>query len=154
LQGHSDWIRDITISGDGHFLASGGNDRSIILWDLQSMRMIQVMREHEHVVESVAFAVTEAQEQVIEKALSNKIVAGGGQVGNAGAERRIKFLLSGSRDRTVRMWEAHSGTMLMIFSSHDNWVRGVRFHPTGKYAVSVSEDKTLRLFDIEVSNIN
>jgi platelet-activating factor acetylhydrolase IB subunit alpha len=116
--------------------------------------MIQVMREHEHVVESVAFAVTEAQEQVIEKALSNKIVAGGGQVGNAGAERRIKFLLSGSRDRTVRMWEAHSGTMLMIFSSHDNWVRGVRFHPTGKYAVSVSEDKTLRLFDIEVSNIN
>lgn len=31
---------------------------------------------------------------------------------------------------------------------HDNWVRGALFHPGGKYIISVSDDKTLRVWDI------
>jgi len=30
---------------------------------------------------------------------------------------------------------------------HDNWVRSVLFHPGGKYLVSCSDDKTLRIWD-------
>jgi len=30
---------------------------------------------------------------------------------------------------------------------HDNWVRSVVFHPGGKALVSVSDDKTLRVWD-------
>ena len=30
---------------------------------------------------------------------------------------------------------------------HDNWVRGVVFHPGGKAIISVSDDKTLRVWD-------
>ena len=32
---------------------------------------------------------------------------------------------------------------------HDNWVRGLVFHPGGKYILSASDDKTLRLWDIK-----
>lgn len=31
---------------------------------------------------------------------------------------------------------------------HDNWVRGLRFHPAGKYLLSVADDKTLRVWAI------
>lgn len=31
---------------------------------------------------------------------------------------------------------------------HDNWVRGVVFHPGGKYLLSASDDKTLRVWDV------
>ena len=31
---------------------------------------------------------------------------------------------------------------------HDNWVRGLVFHPGGKYVVSAADDKTLRIWDI------
>ncbi|RLN51912.1 hypothetical protein BBJ28_00002200 [Nothophytophthora sp. Chile5] len=179
--GHSDWVRAVAVSDDGLFLASCGNDRSILFWDLQHMRVLQSIREHEHVVESVVFAKS-AQEQLIERAHAKKLAATGAfafptggsspassssgsaagepsgavaMVGvstpaAAGQPRRVKFLLSGSRDRTVRLWEAFSGMQLMLFASHENWVREVRFHPSGKYAISAAEDKTVRVFDIEV----
>lgn len=31
---------------------------------------------------------------------------------------------------------------------HDNWVRGVLFHPSGKLLLSVGDDKTLRVWDL------
>ncbi len=32
---------------------------------------------------------------------------------------------------------------------HDNWVRGLLFHSGGKFIVSASDDKTLRIWDIK-----
>jgi platelet-activating factor acetylhydrolase IB subunit alpha len=31
---------------------------------------------------------------------------------------------------------------------HDNWVRALSFHPTGKYLLSASDDKTIRVWDL------
>lgn len=173
--GHTDWVRDVAVSHDGLYLASCGNDRSILFWDLPHMRILQSIREHEHVVESVVFAKA-GQEQVIEKIYAKKLAATGhfspangssfAEVNNRVTDstagepsgvavvskptiRRMKILLSGSRDRTVRLWEAFTGTQLIVFASHENWVREVRFHPSGKYALSAGEDKTIRVFDIE-----
>ncbi|UYV66932.1 PAFAH1B1 [Cordylochernes scorpioides] len=43
-------------------------------------------------------------------------------------------------------WEQNA---LEIKVGHDNWVRGVKFHPGGKYIVSAADDKTLRVWDIQ-----
>ena len=34
-------------------------------------------------------------------------------------------------------------------SGHDNWIRGVVFHPGGKFILSASDDKTLRVWDTQ-----
>lgn len=36
----------------------------------------------------------------------------------------------------------------MVLVGHDNWVRGLVFHPSGKFILSVSDDKTLRVWDL------
>ena len=47
-----------------------------------------------------------------------------------------------------QVWEVFSGICLFTLHGHDNWVRGVMFHPGGKYIISTSDDKTLRVWDI------
>ena len=41
------------------------------------------------------------------------------------------------------------GGVCWLKIGHDNWVRGIVFHPSGKYAVSASDDKTLRVWDLK-----
>lgn len=57
------------------------------------------------------------------------------------------FLASGSRDKVIRVWDVGAGVCLFALLGHDNWVRGIVFHPGGKFIVSASDDKTLRVWD-------
>jgi platelet-activating factor acetylhydrolase IB subunit alpha len=58
------------------------------------------------------------------------------------------FLASGSRDKTIRLWEAKSGKCIAILVGHDNWVTDLTYHPSGKYLLSVSDDKSMRVWDL------
>ena len=58
-----------------------------------------------------------------------------------------EFVVTGSRDKTIRLWDAR-GTYLTTLVRHDNWIRALVFHPGGKYLLSVADDKTLRCWDL------
>lgn len=58
------------------------------------------------------------------------------------------YLASGSRDKTIKLWEVKSGRCLITLVGHDNWVTDLAFHPSGKYLFSVSDDKSLRIWDL------
>jgi WD40 repeat protein len=56
-------------------------------------------------------------------------------------------IVSGSGDRTVRVWDAHSGAELACLRGHDGWVQSVAFSPDGGRIASGAEDKTVRVWD-------
>jgi platelet-activating factor acetylhydrolase IB subunit alpha len=56
-------------------------------------------------------------------------------------------MATGSRDKNIKLWDSH-GNCLKTLEGHDNWVRALVFHPGGKYLLSVSDDKTLRCWDL------
>ena len=62
------------------------------------------------------------------------------------AGRRI---VSGSVDRTVRVWDADSGRELACLRGHEDWVTSVAFDAAGRRIVSGSEDKTVRVWDAD-----
>lgn len=50
--------------------------------------------------------------------------------------------------QTIRIWDIGTNSCVTILVGHDNWIRGLVFHPGGKYLLSSSDDKTLRVWDL------
>jgi WD40 repeat protein len=59
-----------------------------------------------------------------------------------------KQAISGSNDKTLKLWDVASGSVIRTFSGHSSWVYSAAFSPDGKQAISGSNDKTLKLWDI------
>jgi len=57
--------------------------------------------------------------------------------------------VSGSRDKTVRVWDLEAGTPLATLEGHTDFVYGVAVTADGRRAVSGSYDKTVRVWDLE-----
>ncbi|KAJ5678676.1 WD domain-containing protein [Penicillium macrosclerotiorum] len=139
IQGHTAWVRDICPSIDGKFLLSTGDDMTVRLWDISAKPENKlVCFGHENFNECCAIAPPSSYRYLAP-------LAGLTKVGSP--ETTAEFMATGSRDKTIKIWDAR-GTCLMTLIGHDNWVRAVVFHPGGKYLLSVSDDKTIRCWDL------
>ncbi|KAK7506109.1 hypothetical protein BaRGS_00002831 [Batillaria attramentaria] len=136
--GHREWVRMARVNQDGSLLASCSNDQTLRVWSVSSKECKMELREHEHVVECLAWAPESAAPAITEAA----------SIDAKNTKRNGPFLASGSRDKTIKFWDVSTGLCLFTLVGHDNWVRGLVFHSGGKYLLSASDDKTLRIWDI------
>ncbi|MCH8241546.1 MAG: hypothetical protein IH897_02920 [Planctomycetes bacterium] len=58
-------------------------------------------------------------------------------------------IVSGSLDRTLKVWDAQSGRETLTLKGHTGEVSSVAFSPDGRRIVSGSSDKTLKVWDAE-----
>jgi WD40 repeat protein len=56
--------------------------------------------------------------------------------------------VSGSGDKTLKVWELNTGKQLFTLTGHDDWVNAVAITPDGQKAVSGSWDKTLKVWEL------
>src|SRR5262249_14432716 len=56
-------------------------------------------------------------------------------------------VLSGSGDKTAKVWDAQTGAELLTLKGHTDWVRGVSWSPDGSRVLTGSDDGTAKVWD-------
>lgn len=59
------------------------------------------------------------------------------------------LLVSGSKDKTIRIWDVKTGVEINQLEGHSNSITDLAFSPSGNYLASGSSDGTVRLWDVE-----
>ena len=60
-----------------------------------------------------------------------------------------KYLISGSTDKTIKVWNLQTKKLLFTLKGHSKEVSAVTITPDGKYLISGSKDKTIKIWDLE-----
>ena len=109
---HSAGVNSVALSPNGHYALSGGEDKTLKLWDVNTGREVRTFTGHSMGVESVAFSPD-------------------GQ-----------YALSGGYDKTLKLWDVNTGWLVRTFTGHSDGVLSVAFSPDGRYALSGSGNQT------------
>jgi len=138
LSGHEDWVRVIVVSANSGLIASGSQDKQVRVWDVASGKTIQIYKDHTHIVECLAFSNPDV----------DAVLTGEDNKEDENEIPQPRFLASGARDRVIKIFDLTTVQCIMTLQGHDNWVRGLMFHPKGKFLLSVADDKSIRIWDI------
>ncbi|GCL43689.1 WD-40 repeat protein [Dolichospermum planctonicum] len=125
LKTHKNKVLSVAFSPNGKLLASGSDDKIIILWDLATKKH-SILEGHgdgeygwSRGINSIAFSPDS------------------------------QFLISGSDDKTIKLWDINLGLAIFTFIGHEEKVYAVAFSPLGKLIASGSKDKTVRMWSLE-----
>ncbi len=60
-----------------------------------------------------------------------------------------QYLINGSRFGVITIWDTYTDQVLLSWQGHDDFINEVAFSPDGAFFVTVSDDKTLKLWDFQ-----
>ena len=154
-------VNTVAVSPDSSLLASGGDDKNVIIWDLKTGGRIRTIPAHKAAVNAIAFS---KDGKTLASGSDDKTVRlwnarTGGRLltlsGHAGGVNAIalsrdgKTLASGSKDKTLRLWNLGTGEVRRIITGHGGAVNAVAFSPKGQSVASASTDNTIRLSNVQ-----
>ncbi|MDB9308536.1 ribosome assembly protein 4, partial [Aphanizomenon sp. CS-733/32] len=76
-----------------------------------------------------------------------------GYVNSVGFSPDGKQLASGSRDKTIKIWDVTTGKVLNTLKGHESTVWSVGFSPDGQQLASGSGDNTIKIWDVTTGKV-
>ncbi|EPS39348.1 hypothetical protein H072_6871 [Dactylellina haptotyla CBS 200.50] len=117
-QGHIDSILCLAASPDGKFVATGGRDSRIVIWDAENLKPLRVFKHHRDSVNGLVF------------------------------RRGTNQLYSCSSDRTIKLWSLDELTYVETLFGHQDEVVGIDALAYERCVSVGARDKSARLWKI------
>jgi WD40 repeat protein len=167
LPGHKGIITTVAISQDGNMIISGSYDKTIKLWNLRTGE-VKTLAGHDAPILSVALhegayrqIISSSadqtlrvwdldQVQTVQEAQPTKILNKGiyGWISSVHVSHGGDFILFGSYDNTLRLWDFQTDQPTRLFHGHGRQVTTVALSPNGSTAISGSHDRTMKIWDL------
>lgn len=161
-QGHYFDMNTLSYSSDGQYIATGGDDGKIKIWNTVSGFCFVTFSEHSSAISAVEFA---KQGQVLFSASLDGTVRAFDlvryrnfrtftspspvQFSSLAVDDSGEVVAAGSTDSfQIFMWSVQTGKLLDVLSGHEGPVSSLAFSPTGNILASGSWDKSVRLWNV------
>jgi periodic tryptophan protein 2 len=161
-QGHFFDVNTLAYSPDGQYIATGGDDGKVKLWNTRSGFCIITFSQHTASVSAVYFA---SQGQVLFSASLDGTVRAFDliryrnfrtftspspvQFSCLAVDPSGEVIAAGSTDSfEVFLWSVQTGKLLDVLAGHEGPVSSLTFSPTTDVLASGSWDKTVRVWDV------
>jgi WD40 repeat protein len=170
-RGHWDRVQSVVWSPDGKCIASAGDDGTVQVWDATTGKQVLIYRGHSNAVTALAWSpdgkrIASASE---DKSVQVWDTSSGGLVFvNRSHTKKVlavawspdgRRIASGSEDKSVQVWSpikdksSFFGTLRLAlrgqfsYQGHSGRVNGLIWSPNGQRIASVSNDKSMQVWD-------
>ncbi|XP_063709764.1 periodic tryptophan protein 2 homolog [Culicoides brevitarsis] len=170
-QGHSNEMTSVAYSPDGQFLATGGTDAKIKLWNMLNGFCFVTFTEHTSAVTGIQFS--NSKKFLVSASLDGTVRAFDiiryrnfktfttprmVQFGCVALDHSGELVAAGGQDVfEIYLWSVKFGHLLEILSGHEGPVVSLAFSPvaTSTAMVSASWDQTIKIWDcLETTTIH
>lgn len=165
LTGHLDEVNSLAFNPPGTNLASGSDDKTIILWNLKKRKEIRTFKGHKGIIYSVAISpdgqtlVSGSQDNTIKvwnlkTGQDIRTLKGHSSLINSVAiSSDGEKIASGSYDNTIKVWNLKTGQEIRTLRGHTGEVLSVAMSPDSQKLASASADRTIKVWNLNTGKV-
>lgn len=164
LAAHTAPVMSVAATNDGQIIASGSQDNTIKLWNIQTGENVSTLTGDGSAILSVNFSndgIELASGTEFWRILEWNLQTGelyfplehSAPIFAVQISPNNRNIASASADNTVRVWDRRTGQVLYNHTQHSDTVYGVAFSPNGRWLVTGSGDRTIHVIDLEMREL-
>ncbi|MEV1178566.1 NB-ARC domain-containing protein, partial [Nonomuraea sp. NPDC049784] len=167
LIGHTDWVYAMAIAPDGTWLATGGSDKTVLVWDTATWQQRAVLTSHIGKVSAAAVAPDGTWLAIGDHAgtvliwdtrcwQERRTLYVGRRVNGLAVAPDGTWLAVGAKDRSIRIWNTdrwREQAPLVGRRSLLNQIGSLAVAPDGTWLAAVSSGSTVRIWDVATGTV-